>query len=233
MKKIAKISICIALGLAVAGGVCAGLVFNNQAQKGENLHEEYAAVQEWAQKTKSGRGAVEKFLNAEAKSAKLSDEEKLVVENFEKAVPDDTEMQNVLKKLKDATDDETIEKKADEVALSYIDLRALYLVEKDLSVMYDGELSDDDLVQLGKSENQYLITLANDISSYRTKVKELKAKDKDFEKKYKSLLEEGEKLQKKYAKIKLEDLIGKKNEEILLFYDKLDELDKLLEEGKK
>ena len=232
MKKIAKISICIALGLAVAGGVCAGLVFNNQTQKDEKLHEEYAAVQEWAQKTKSGREAVEKFLNTEAKSAKLSDEENLVVENFEKAVPDDTEMQNVLKKLKDATDDEMIEKKADEVALSYIDLHALYLVEKDLSVMYDGELSDDDLVQLGKSENQYLITLANGISSYRTKVKELKAKDKDFEKKYKSLLEEGEKLQKKYAKIKLEDLIGKKNEEILLFYDRLDELGKLLEERK-
>ena len=44
MKKIAKISICIALGLAVAGGVCAGLVFNNQTQKDEKLHEEYAAV---------------------------------------------------------------------------------------------------------------------------------------------------------------------------------------------
>lgn len=232
MKKAVKVGICIGLGLLVACGVCVGLILSNQTHEEEKHNEEYAVVQEWIKKVNTGRGAVEKFLDTEVKSAKLSDEEKLIIQNFEEAVPSDDEVQTNLQKLKDASDDTEIDELADKVALSYIDLRALYLAEKDISVLYDGELSDDDLGQLSKSENKYLATLAKDISDYRTKVNKLNIKDKDFKSKYKALSEEGAKIQKKYAKIELEDLIGKKSEDVVVFFDRLNELDGLLEERK-
>lgn len=232
MRKKLIISIYIALGVIVVSGICVGLVLGGRAWDEAKRHEEYAVVQEWVQKTSSGRGAVENFLQTEVKSIELNNEEKLAIENFERAILDSSEVQNILQKLKDAADDGEIKKISEEAALSYIDLRALYLVEKDISVMYDGELNDQDLEQLSRSENEYLVNLAKDIDDYRSRVKKLNIKDKDFEKEHKALLEEGEKLGMKYTKIKLEDLIGKKREEVLLFYDKLDELNKLLEKRK-
>ncbi len=232
MRKKLIISIFIALGVIAVSGICVGLVLGGRAWDEAKRHEEYVVAQEWVQKTSSGRGAVENFLQTEVKSIELNNEEKLAIENFERAIPDSSEVQNILQKLKDVTDDGEIKKISEEAVLSYIDLRALYLVEKDISVMYDGELDDQDLEQLSRSENEYLVNLAKDIDDYRSRVKKLNIKDKDFEKEHKALLEEGEKLEKKYTKIKLEDLVGKKREEVLLFYDKLDELDKLLEKRK-
>ena len=103
--------------------------------------------------------------------------------------------------------------------------------------MYDGELSDKDLEVLSKSDYKYLVNMAKDINDYRGKVEKLSAKDKDFEKSYKSLLEEGKSLNKKYATVKFEDIIGVKKEDVLAYYDRIDELnikpvmDKYIENG--
>ena len=135
-----------------------------------------------------------------------------------------------MQKVKDvnANKDRAIEEAVNKVALSYINLRKLYLVEKDMSVMYDGELSDKDLETLSKSDYEYLVNMAKVINDYRGKVKKLSVKDKDFEKNYKSLLEEGESLNKKYAAVKYEDIIGVKKEDVLAYYDRIDELNRTL-----
>jgi hypothetical protein len=177
-----------------------------------------------------GREATEKYLNLDIKTAKLSDADKKVVDDFEKIVPDDGDIQILLQKILDinAGEDEKIKNAVDAVALAYVELHSVYLLERDLSVMFDGELSDEDLATLEKSENDYLAKLAKEVGDYRTKVKELSAKDDNFEQNYKLLEEEGEKLQKKYAEVKLKDIIGKTEEEIMEYYDKVEELNTIL-----
>lgn len=225
-----KIGLCVAAVLVIAGVVFAVLFFANKAKDEQVEKVDYKEVQAKVQRLVKGREETEKFLDLKIKSAKLSEEEQKVVEEFEKVVPDDDKMQAVLQEITDANanKNETIKEAVDKVSISYIHLHALYLVEKDMSVMYDGELSDKDLEALGKSEYKYLVDMARDISDYREKVKKISAKDKDFEKSYKTLLDEGEKLSKKYATVKLEDITGTKKEDILAYYDRIDELNKVL-----
>ena len=224
-----KIGLCVAV-LMIAGVVFAVLFFANKAKDEQVEKVDYKEVQAKVQRLVKGREETEKFLDLKIKSAKLSEEEQKIVEGFEKVVPDDNKMQTVLQEIKDVNTgkDEAIEEAVNKVALSYVNLHKLYLVEKDMSVMYDGELSDKDLEALSKSDYEYLVNMAKDINDYRGKVKKLSAKDKDFEKSYKSLLEEGENLSKKYATVKFEDIIGAKKEDVLAYYDRIDELNKVL-----
>lgn len=225
-----KIGLCIVAALVIAGAVFAGLFFANKTKDEQAEKANYKEVQAKVEKLVSGKEETEKLLDLKLKSAKLSEEEQKVVEEFEKVVPDDNHVQEVLQEIKNINDDkdETIKEAVDRAASSYIYLRTLYLIEKDMSVMYDGELSDKDLEALNKSDYEYLVGMAKDINDYRGKVKKLSAKDKDFEKNYKALLEEGNKLNKKYASVKLENITGTKKEDILAYYDRISELNKIL-----
>ena len=211
--------------LVVAGLVFAGLYIGNNKK-------DYSEVQSELLRLAEGREETERFLSLEVKSAQLNDEEKKIVEDFEKVVPEDGQIQRILQSINDINADqsEDIKKAVDEIALAYIDLHTLYLCEKDMSVMYDGELSEDDLAALEKSDYDYLVDIAKDVGGYRAKVKKLSANDKEFEKNYKTLLEEGDNLKRKYTGIKLENVIGKKKEAVLAFFDRVDELNKLLQE---
>ncbi len=225
-----KIGLYIAAVLVIAGVVFVGLFFVNKPKDEQVEKVNYKEVRAGIQEFINGREETEKFLDLKIKSAKLSEEEQKIVDKFEKVVPDDNKMQAVLQKVKDvnANKDRAIEEAVNKVALSYVNLHKLYLVEKDMSVMYDGELSDKDLEALSKSDHKYLVNMAKVINDYRGKVKKLSAKDKDFEKSYKSLLEEGESLNKKYATVKFEDIIGVKKEDVLAYYDRIDELNRTL-----
>ena len=220
-----KIGLYIAAVLVIAGVVFVGLFFANKSKDEQVEKVNYKEVQAEVQEFMNGREETEKFLDLKIKSVKLSEEEQKIVDKFEEVVPDDSKMQAVLQKVKDvnANKDRAIEEAVNKVALSYINLRKLYLVEKDMSVMYDGELSDKDLEALSESDYEYLVNMAKVINDYRGKVKKLSVKDKDFEKNYKSLLEEGESLNKKYAIVKYEDIIGVKKEDVLAYYDRIDE----------
>ena len=215
-----KIGLYIAAVLVIAGVVFVGLFFANKSKDEQVEKVNYKEVQAEVQEFMNGREETEKFLDLKIKSVKLSEEERKIVDK----------MQAVLQKVKDvnANKDRAIEEAVNKVALSYINLRKLYLVEKDMSVMYDGELSDKDLEALSKSDYEYLVNMAKVINDYRGKVKKLSVKDKDFEKNYKSLLEEGESLNKKYAAVKYEDIIGVKKEDVLAYYDRIDELNRTL-----
>lgn len=226
-KKVPIWALYVVAVLAVAGLVFAALFIANG-------RKDYSAVWSEVRQLTKGRQETEKFLNLEVKAAKLSDEEKMVVEDFEKVVPEDRRMQEVLQSINNINDgkNEDIKKAVDEVALAYIGLHTLLLFERDMSVMYDGELSDEDLGALSKSDYSYLVGMAKDIGDYREKVKKFDANDGEFDKSYKALVDEGEKLQKKYEDVKFEDMIGRKREEVLAYYDRVDELNKILQEQK-
>lgn len=224
-QKVPMWALSIVAVLVVAGLVFVGLSISHNKK-------DYSEVQSELSQLAEGREETERFLSLEVKSAKLNDEEKKIVEDFEKVVPEDGQIQRILQSINDINADqsEDIKKAVDEIALAYIDLHTLYLCEKDMSVMYDGELSEDDLVALEKSDYDYLANIAKDVGGYRAKVKKLSANDKEFEKNYKTLLEEGDNLKRKYTGIKLENVIGKKKEAVLAFFDGVDELNKLLQE---
>ena len=229
-KNKAKIGLCVAVTLLIAGAVFAGLFFANKSKDEQTKKADYAKVRVKVQELVNGREETRKFLDLKIESAKLSEEERKVIDEFEKIVPDDDKMQRVLQEVKDISsdDDEAIGEIVNKVALSYTHVRALYLLEEDMSVMYDGELSDEDLKVLGESDYEYLVKMAKDINDYREKVKKLSAKDNDFEKSYNALVEEGKKLSEKYATVKFEDIVGVKKEDILAYYDEVDELNKIL-----
>ena len=225
-----KIGVCVASALVIVSAVFVGLLVAGKFKSEHAERADYKEVQAKVQGLINGREETKKFLDLKIKTAKLSEEEQKVVNEFEKNVPDDDKMQKVLQEIKDvnAGKDEAIEDAVNKVALSYINLHKLYLVEKDMSVMYDGELSDKDLEALSKSDYKYLVNMAKDINDYRGKVKKLNVKDEDFEKNYKALLEEGENMGRKYALVKFEDITGAKKEEVLAYYDRVDELNKVL-----
>ena len=223
-----KIVFCVIVMLVAAVAVFLGAFLSRKLT--ENERKDYTEVRAEVLKLMDGREAVEKFLNFEIKTAKLNDADKKIVDDFEKAVPEDDRIQVLLQRILDinAGEDEEIKKAVDAVALSYIELHTVYLLERDLSVMFDGELSDEDLAALKKSENNFLAKLAEEISDYRVKVKGLGVKNENFEQNYKTLIEDGEKLQKKYAEVKLEDVMGKTKEEVMEYYDKVEELNTIL-----
>ena len=229
-KNKAKIGLCVAVILIIAGAVFVGLFFVTISKDEQTKKTDYARVRAKVQELVDGRKETEKFLNLKIESAKLNEKERKIVDEFEKIVPGDDKVQKVLQGIKDicSDDDEAIGEIVNKVALSYIHLRALYLLEKDMSVMYDGELSDEDLKVLGESDYEYLVKMAKDINDYREKVKKLSTKDNDFEKGYNTLVEEGKKLSEKYATVKFEDIVGVKKEDILAYYDEVDELNKIL-----
>lgn len=230
MKRATIVKVCVVSAIAVAGAVCAGLVIYKKMTRAD-LQDEYAKIHTAIEKIADGKSAVEKFLDLDLKEAKLDEAEKRIVDEFEKVASEES-----IKTLRELGefDDENVKKLVDGAADICDGIGSLYTIEQDMKVMLDGELSDNDLEALSESKSDYLAGLARDMRDYRAKVKALDPKSGDFDNKYKALLEEGEKLQKRYSDIKLEDLLGKKKEDVLSCYDKIDELNKyLLEQEQK
>ena len=231
VKKATKIWGGVGLALVVAVVVCFGLVLVNSGKTGENLTNAYAELRKEVEVVSRERNVVEEFLNLKITEAKLDKEEKEVVTAFEEIGTEGNAIQKWLES--EACNDEKVKALVNDALKLYENVQSLYSIEQDLAVMFDGELSDDDIAELKKSENSYLKEMANDLGAYRVKVKGLSAKDKDFLDKHDSLVVEGKKLEQKYANADLETIIGKSQADILKFYDKLDELNKYLVEQEK
>lgn len=234
MKKSIKIEICVLAGLVVAGGVCVGLVLHdkNTQEAHERRLAEYRALDGDIANFSRDQEKVKEFLEMTPANMKLNNDEKKIVEGFEKAAAKSEAVNKLASHV--ACSDENVKRLVNEAIELYENIHTLYLVEQDLSVVFDGELSKDDLMKLKESSSDYLKQMATDLGDYQTKVQKLSAKDKDFEKKYKELVEEGKKLEKKYTNVKLEAIAGASKEEILAFYDKIGDLrDYLMEQDKK
>ena len=214
------------VAITVAVVVFVGLCFSRQWQT------PYGLMKKEAEKLVFSREKAERLLDLSAKSIKLTDEEQGVVEDFEKEVPEDADVQTVLQRIKDKNGgrDERIERLVNEVARAYVDLSAVLATVRDMKVMFDGELSDEDLAHLSESNNEYLVKLATDLKGYREKVNKLDPKDKNFEKNYKALIDEGDKLNKKYANVDFDSLMRCSRGDALAYYEKVEELNSYLSE---
>lgn len=99
-------------------------------------------------------------------------------------------------------------------------------------------ISNDTLSEMKSSSNAYLQTLANDLSDYRAAVDAFSEKyvanadDTDFVADYSTVDDKYRVLKEKYSSIKSDQLFGASNEELLSFYDKIEELKKRFAEEK-
>ena len=223
-KKLIITSAVVAITVAVV--VFVGLCFSKQWQT------PYGLMKKEAEKLVFSREKAERLLDLSAKSIKLTDEEQGVVEDFEKEVPEDADVQIVLQRIKDKNGgrDERVEKLVNEAARAYVDLSAVLATVRDMKVMFDGELSDEDLARLSESNNEYLVKLATDLKGYREKVNKMDPKDKNFEKNYKALIDEGDQLSKKYANVDFDSLMRCSRGGALVYYEKVEELNSYLSE---
>ena len=210
------------VAITVAVVVFVGLCFSRQWQT------PYGLMKKEAEKLVFSREKAERLLDLGAKSIKLTDEEQGVVDDFEKEVPEDADVQTVLQRIKDKNGgrDERIERLVNEVARA----SAVLATVRDMKVMFDGELSDEDLARLSESNNEYLVKLATDLKGYREKVNKLDPKDKNFEKNYKALIDEGDQLNKKYANVDFDSLMRCSRGDALAYYEKVEELNSYLSE---
>ena len=121
------------VAITVAVVVFVGLCFSRQWQT------PYGLMKKEAEKLVFSREKAERLLDLSAKSIKLTDEEQGVVEDFEKEVPEDADVQTVLQRIKDKNGgrDERVEKLVDEVARAYVDLSAVLATVRDMKVMFD------------------------------------------------------------------------------------------------
>jgi hypothetical protein len=127
-----------------------------------------------------------------------------------------------------------------EVAEKFNTVKEKYaLVEKlsnswnDTKLLFD--LTDENLARLKKSESEALKVLAEELSEYRAEVANFKKQYAANAKKDSAVIEAygkmqliGEDLNKKYADVKLETIIGMSRDDILGFYETIEELNNIL-----
>ena len=107
-----------------------------------------------------------------------------------------------------------------------------------MKVLEDGEITSEEISELEKSDNDFLKTVAKDLTEYRNKVNEfnttyadIKGKDKTkLDEDYAAITDAGLELKKKYSEIKFEDVYKMSRDDILGFYGTIEELDKYLAE---
>ena len=192
----------------------------------------YAEARETVSGIASTKESIEKLFDAKLESLDLSDEDKAVMNGFETALAKckdyktSLEASNVLK-------DEEIAKKYDEVKEKYSRIEKLSQSWNDVKLLFD--LTDENLAALKKSSNQTLKTLAEELSEYRAEVANFKKQYETNAKKDSAVIEAygkmqliGDDLNKKYENMSLETIIGMSRDDILGFYETIEELNNIL-----
>ena len=220
-----KIVLAVILGVLALVGVFSVLAITH-----ERIN--YAEARETVSGIASTKDSIEKLFDAKLESLDFSEEEKAVMDEFETALAKckdyktSLEASNVLK-------DEEVAKKYDEVKEKYALIEKLAQSWNDVKLLFD--LTDNNLAALKKSSNQTLKTLAEEVSEYRAEVANFKKQYEASAKKDSSVIEAygkmqliGEDLNKKYANISLETIIGMSRDDILGFYETIEELNNIL-----
>ena len=176
--------------------------------------------------------SLEKLFDAKIKSLEFSDDEKAIVDEFEGALDKcknyitSLEASNVLK-------DEEVSAKFSSVKEKYALVEKLGRIWGDVKLLQN--LTDENLAMLKKSESQTLKTLAEELSEYRAEVAHFKEQYEASAKKDSAVIEAygkmqliGEDLDKKYADVSLETIVGISRDSILEFYEIIEALDNIL-----
>ena len=220
-----KVVLVLVLGVLALIGVFGALALTH-----ERIN--YAEARETVSGIASTKESIEKLFDAKLESLDLSDEDKAVMEEFETALAKckdyktSLEASNVLK-------DEEIAKKYDEVKEKYSRIEKLSQSWNDVKLLFD--LTDENLAALKKSSNQTLKTLAEELSEYRAEVANFKKQYETNAKKDSAVIEAygkmqliGDDLNKKYENMSLETIIGMSRDDILGFYETIEELNNIL-----
>ena len=220
-----KVVLVLVLGVLALIGVFGALALTH-----ERIN--YAEARETVSGIASTKESIEKLFDAKLESLDLSDEDKAVMEEFETALAKckdyktSLEASNVLK-------DEEIAKKYDEVKEKYARIEKLSQSWNDTKLLFD--LTNENLATLKKSSNQTLKTLAEELSEYRAEVANFKKQYEANAKKDSAVIEAygkmqliGDDLNKKYENMSLETIIGMSRDDILGFYETIEELNNIL-----
>lgn len=220
-----KVVLVLVLGVLALVGVFSVLAITH-----ERIN--YAEARETVSGIASTKESIEKLFDAKLESLDLSDEDKAVMEEFETALAKckdyktSLEASNVLK-------DEEVAKKYDEVKEKYVRIEKLSQSWNDTKLLFD--LTDENLATLKKSSNQTLKTLAEELSEYRAEVANFKKQYETNAKKDSAVIEAygkmqliGDELNKKYENMSLETIIGMSRDDILGFYETIEELNNIL-----
>ena len=220
-----KVVLVLVLGVLALIGVFGALALTH-----ERIN--YAEARETVSGIASTKESIEKLFDAKLESLDLSDEDKAVMEEFETALAKckdyktSLEASNVLK-------DEEVVKKYDEVKEKYVLIEKLAQSWNDVKLLFD--LTDENLATLKKSSNQTLKTLAEELSEYRAEVANFKKQYETNAKKDSAVIEAygkmqliGDDLNKKYENMSLETIIGMSRDDILGFYETIEELNNIL-----
>ena len=220
-----KVVLVLVLGVLALVGVFGALALTH-----ERIN--YAEARETVSGIASTKESIEKLFDAKLESLDLSDEDKVVMNEFETALAKckdyktSLEASNVLK-------DEEVAKKYDEVKEKYVRIEKLSQSWNDTKLLFD--LTDENLATLKKSSNQTLKTLAEELSEYRAEVANFKKQYETNAKKDSAVIEAygkmqliGDELNKKYENMSLETIIGMSRDDILGFYETIEELNNIL-----
>jgi hypothetical protein len=220
-----KVMLVALLGVLALGGV-----FGTLALTHERIN--YAEARENVSEIAKTKESVEKLFDAKLKSLELTDEDKAVMDEFEGALEKcrnyitSLEASNVLK-------DAEVAEKFNTVKEKYALVEKLSNSWNDTKLLFD--LTDENLARLKKSESEALKVLAEEFSEYRAEVANFKKQYAANAKKDSAVIEAygkmqliGEDLNKKYADVKLETIIGMSRDDILGFYETIEELNNIL-----
>ena len=178
-KKIKKIPIWVIIAIVVGIGLIVALtMFIVMMKVGEA--ESYRDANEKTDTIVSSCEEVKAYLQAENEGEKLSDENKTLFENFEKAVDESSE---IMKKLGDSrvVHNEDIRTKYDAATDELGQLQLVAETEQLLmDALEDGALSDEELDMLEKSESELLQQMAKDYKDYRENSKAYNEKYADL-----------------------------------------------------
>ena len=220
-----KVLLVAIFGILALVGVFSVLALTHERINYDEARENVAEIV----KTKE---PIEKFFDAKIDKLEVNDEVKAQISEFEGAIEKSKnyitslEASNVLK-------DEAVNEKFKAVREKYTTIEKLSKTWEEVKLLFD--LTDENLATLKKSENEYLKTLAEELSEYRLEVANFKkqyeastTKDSGVIESYGKMQLIGEGLNKKYEEATLEDVLGMSRDDISGFYATIEELNKVL-----
>lgn len=220
-----KVLLVAIIGILALVGVFSVFALTHERINYDEARENVAEIA----KTKE---PIEKFFDAKIDKLEVNDEVKAQISEFEGAIEKSKnyitslEASNVLK-------DEAVNEKFKAVKEKYATIEKLSKTWEEVKLLFD--LTDENLATLKKSENEYLKTLAEELSEYRLEVANFKkqyetstTKDSGVIESYGKMQLIGEGLNKKYEKATLEDVLGMSRDDISGFYATIEELNKVL-----
>ena len=227
MSRKKKIVIAVIAGVVVCLGVLATLILTRE---GLAYNEAYDMTVEIA----GTKAAVEGFLDSKPEDLEFDEKEQAQITDFEEAL---NKCANYLESFSalNVMKDEKIAEVYNRAKTESGKLEKLKTIWGDVKLLL--EINDENLEKLKSSSSKKLAELATKLSEYRAKLAEFHAKYEMNAKKsdaaieeYGQLMVEGDELSAAFEKVELKDILGMSRDDIMGFYETIEELNNKLSE---